>query len=181
VKRNYFLKVIIIPSVIYFIMAAVYTVFTSYDERQRIISEVDRRLVIAASNIKTVLDPAFFDKATDSLKISKEEHLLNIIKLSVNAKTAGLTYLYATVVRNGKVYFIASSAKDEEFLKHKLPTYWQVYPEATPEFINTVDSDKPTFETSEDRWGKFESAIICQTSPGGNRYLVGADYGYQLP
>jgi signal transduction histidine kinase/CheY-like chemotaxis protein len=175
VKRNYFLKVIIIPSVIYFIMAAVYTVFTSYDERQRIISEVDRRLVIAASNIKTVLDPAFFDKATDSLKISKEEHLLNIIKLSVNAKTAGLTYLYATVVRNGKVYFIASSAKDEEFLKHKLPTYWQVYPEATPEFINTVDSDKPTFETSEDRWGKFESAIICQTSPGGNRYLVGAD------
>jgi len=175
VKRSYFLKVIIIPSAIYFIMAALYTLFTSYDERQRIISEVDRRLVVAASNVKTVLDSAFFDRATDSLKISKEEHLLNIIKLSVNAKTAGLTYLYATVIRNGKVYFIASSAKDEEFLKHKLPTYWQVYPEATPEFVKTIDSDKPTFETSEDRWGKFESAIICQTSPGGNRYLVGAD------
>ncbi len=174
-KRSYFLKVIIIPSAIYFIMAALYTLFTSYDERQRIISEVDRRLVVAASNVKTVLDSAFFDRATDSLKISKEEHLLNIIKLSVNAKTAGLTYLYATVIRNGKVYFIASSAKDEEFLKHKLPTYWQVYPEATPEFVKTIDSDKPTFETSEDRWGKFESAIICQTSPGGNRYLVGAD------
>jgi len=175
VKRSYFLKVIIIPSVIYFIMAAVYTLFTSYDERERIISEVNRRLVIAASNIKTVLGPDFFDRATDSGKISKAEHLMNIIKLSVNAKTAGLTYLYATVIRNGKVYFIASSAKDEEFINHKLPTYWQIYPEATPEFIKTYDSDKPTFETSEDRWGKFESAIICQTSPGGVRYLVGAD------
>ena len=174
-KRSYFLKVIIIPSVIYFIMAAVYTLFTSYDERERIISEVNRRLVIAASNIKTVLGPDFFDRATDSVKISKAEHLLNIIKLSVNAKTAGLTYLYATVIRNGKVYFIASSAKDEEFINHKLPTYWQIYPEATPEFIKTYESDKPTFETSEDRWGKFESAIICQTSPGGVRYLVGAD------
>lgn len=174
-KRSYFLKVIIIPSVIYFIMAAVYTLFTSYDERERIISEVNRRLVIAASNIKTVLGPDFFDRATDSGKISKAEHLMNIIKLSVNAKTAGLTYLYATVIRNGKVYFIASSAKDEEFINHKLPTYWQIYPEATPEFIKTYDSDKPTFETSEDRWGKFESAIICQTSPGGVRYLVGAD------
>jgi signal transduction histidine kinase/DNA-binding response OmpR family regulator len=175
VKRSYFLKVIIIPSVIYFIMAAIYTVFTSYDERERIISEVNRRLVVAASNIKTVLDPDFFDRATDSGKISKSEHLLNIIKLSVNAKTAGLTYLYATVIRNGKVYFIASSAKDEEFINHKLPTYWQIYPEATPEFIKTLGSDKPTFETSEDRWGRFESAIICQTSPGGVRYLVGAD------
>ena len=174
-KRSYFLKVIIIPSVIYFIMAAVYTLFTSYDERERIISEVNRRLVIAASNIKTVLGPDFFDRATDSVKISKAEHLLNIIKLSVNAKTAGLTYLYATVIRNGMVYFIASSAKDEEFINHKLPTYWQIYPEATPEFIKTYESDKPTFETSEDRWGKFESAIICQTSPGGVRYLVGAD------
>jgi len=156
-------------------MAVFYTLYTSYDERERVIAEVDRRLFIAATNIKTVLDTDFFDRATDSGKISNDEHLSNIIKLSVNAKTAGLTYLYAAVIRNGKVYFIASSARDEEFIKHRLPTYWQIYPEATPEFIKTCQSDKPTFETSEDRWGKFESAIICQTSPGGNRYLVGAD------
>ena len=73
-KRSYFLKVIIIPSVIYFLMAVFYTLFTSYDERERIIAEVDRRLVIAASNIKTVLDTNFFDRATDSGKISNAEH-----------------------------------------------------------------------------------------------------------
>ena len=156
-------------------MVVIYIFFTSYSERDRIIAEVDQRLVTAAANITSILGPSFFDRATDSGKISNEEHLKNIIQLSFNAKTAGLTYLYATVIKNGKVYFIASSAKDEEFLKHKLPTYWQVYPEATPEFIQTIHSDKPTFETSEDRWGRFESAIICQTSPGGNRYLVGAD------
>ncbi|MCX6283391.1 MAG: response regulator [Bacteroidetes bacterium] len=174
-NRNYFLKVIIIPSITYFVMVGLYILFTSYSERERIITEVDHRLVIAAANIKQVLDPTFFDRATDSGTISPEEHLKNIQELSRNVKTSGLTYLYATVVRNGKVIFIASSAKDEEFLKHKLPTYWQAYPEATPEFIQTMNSSQPTFETSEDRWGKFESAIMAQTSPGGNRYLVGAD------
>lgn len=174
-NRNYFLKVIIIPSITYLVMVGLYTLFTSYSERERIISEVDRRLVIAASNIKQVLEPTFFDRASDSGKISAEEHLKNILELSRNAKTAGLTYLYATVIRNGKVFFIASSAKDEEFIKRKLPTYWQAYPEATSEFIQTINSTQPTFETSEDRWGKFESAIISLTSPSGNRYLVGAD------
>lgn len=173
-KKGFF-KVLIIPFLIYIVLVGLYILFTIYSEQNRIISDVDHRLVIAASNINTILDSNFFDRASDSGKISEAEHLKNIITLSKHAKTAGLTYLYATVVRNGKVYFIASSAKDEEFTKQKLPTYWQVYPEATKEFIQTLNSGKPTYETSEDRWGKFESAIISKTSPGGNRYLLGAD------
>ena len=156
-------------------MVGLYILFTSYSERNRIISEVDHRLVVAATHVKSILDPAFFDRATDSGKISREDHLKNILELSRHAKTAGLTYIYAAVVRNGKVYFIASSAKDEEFIKRNLPKYWQEYPEATKEFAATLNSNKPTFETSEDRWGKFESAIISETSPGGQHYLVGAD------
>jgi len=175
VNKNYLFKVIIIPSVTYIIMVGLYIILTSYSERNRIISEVDNRLVVAASHIKTILDPTFFDRATDSGKISETEHLRNILELSRHTKTAGLTYLYAAVVRNGKVYFIASSAKDEEFLKRNLPTYWQVYPEATSEFIGAINSNQPVFETSEDRWGRFESAILSETSPGGNRYIVGAD------
>ena len=173
-KKGFF-KVLIIPFLIYIVLVGLYILFTIYSEQNRIISDVDHRLVIAASNINKILDSNFFDRASDSGKISEAEHLKNIITLSKHAKTAGLTYLYATVVRNGKVYFIASSAKDEEFTKQKLPTYWQVYPEATKEFIQTLNSGKPTYETSEDRWGKFESAIISKTSPGGNRYLLGAD------
>ncbi len=156
-------------------MVGLYILFTSYSERNRIISEVDHRLVVAATHVKSILDPAFFDRATDSGKISREDHLKNILELSRHAKTAGLTYIYAAVVRNGRVYFIASSAKDEEFIKRNLPKYWQEYPEATKEFAATLNSNKPTFETSEDRWGKFESAIISETSPGGQHYLVGAD------
>ena len=156
-------------------MVGLYILFTSYSERNRIISEVDHRLVVAATHVKSILDPAFFDRATDSGKISREDHLKNILELSRHAKTAGLTYIYAAVVRNGRVYFIASSAKDEEFIKRNMPKYWQEYPEATKEFAATLNSNKPTFETSEDRWGKFESAIISETSPGGQHYLVGAD------
>jgi len=169
------IKIFVIPSIIYLIMGGLYILFTSNFERKRIISEVDHRLIVGASSIKTILDSTFFDRATDSGKITKEEHLRNILLLSRYSQTADLAYLYAAVIKNGKVYFIASSAQDKEFLQHKLPKYWQVYPEATQEFIQTINSNKPTFEVSEDRWGKFESAILCQTSRNGNRYLVGAD------
>jgi signal transduction histidine kinase/DNA-binding response OmpR family regulator len=175
VNSSNFLRVIIIPLIIYFIIVAAYILFTSYTERNRIIAEVNHRLVTAAGQIKNILDPTFFDRATQKGSISDSENYRNTVLLSRHAKTAGLTYLYAAVVRDGKVFFIASSANDEEFLKKELPAYWQAYPEATPEFIHTSGASEPTYESSDDRWGKFESAIISETSPGGTPYLVGAD------
>ena len=174
-NRGNFLRIIILPAFIYFILLAFYIVLTCYTERNSIITEVNNRLFIAAGQVKNILGPTFFDRAVRQGSISDSEHYRNIVLLSKHAKTAGLADLYATVVRNGKVFFIASSAKDEEFLKKKLPPYWKAFPEATPEFIQTINNGGPTYESSEDRWGSFESAIICETSSGGNRYLVGAD------
>ena len=178
VKRMFssnFLKIISIPTLLYLLFLALYTLLASYTERNRIITDINQRLFIAAGQIKNILDPTFFDRATAMGAISDSEHYRNTVLLSKQAKTAGLAYLYAAVVRGGKVYFIASSAKDEEFEEKRLPRYWESYPEATPEFIRTITSGKTTYESSEDRWGKFESAVIGETSPSGNRYLVGAD------
>ena len=80
-KKGFF-KVLIIPFLIYIVLVGLYILFTIYSEQNRIISDVDHRLVIAASNINTILDSNFFDRASDSGKISEAEHLKNIIKIN---------------------------------------------------------------------------------------------------
>jgi len=161
--------------IIYFIGFMVLTFWAVYAERAKIINDVNSQLLKAAESVKDILPPDFHDRALAQTSISDSEHYQNIVLLSKCAKTVGITYLYTAVIQDGKVYFTSSSATDNEFRQRNLPAYWGVYPEATEAFKNTISGSEPTFETSEDRWGIFGSAIICETSPKGHKYLVGAD------
>jgi len=170
------LKPFLLPLIIYIVCVSLYTVWDSYAERNHIISEVNSRLLHAASTVKDILPSDFHDRAVGKTSISDSENYQHTLLLSKFAKTAGLTYLYTTVISNGKVYFTSSSATDKDLASKELPSYWQEYPEATEKFKNSIlHIGEPFFESSEDRWGSFESAIICETAPGGNKYLVGAD------
>ena len=67
VKRMFssnFLKIISIPTLLYLLFLALYTLLASYTERNRIITDINQRLFIAAGQIKNILDPTFFDRAT---------------------------------------------------------------------------------------------------------------------
>ncbi|MEI7982723.1 MAG: response regulator, partial [Bacteroidota bacterium] len=135
----------------------------------------DKQLIEAASNIREILPPDFHDRALDKTSISSAENLQNTIILSKCANTAGIKYLYTSVVRNGKVYFTSSSATRKEFEKGNLPYYWQEYPESTKIFLEAINGKEPVFETTIDRWGNFKSVLIPKVTANGNKYLVGAD------
>jgi signal transduction histidine kinase/DNA-binding response OmpR family regulator len=175
IKQAFSFRTFFLPLAIYILGVVVYVFWTNYIEKQRIINEVNARLVEAASELKGFLAPDYHDRAVAPGSIPDSEYYATMAALSRAVKVAGLTYLYAAVVRDGRIYFTATSASDEEYQNNELPPFWDEYPEATPAFLAAIDSDTPTFEFAEDRWGTFESAIMRQVSPGGNRYLVGAD------
>jgi signal transduction histidine kinase/DNA-binding response OmpR family regulator len=176
-KKNFFFafKPFLYSVIIYFIGLTFFTVWTIIAERKRIISEVDAQLLHAALSIREVLPADYHDRALSKGSISDSEHFQNIVLLSKCAKTAGVKYLYTAVIHEGKVYFTSSSATDKEFIQHDLPTFWQEYPESTTTFKNAINGSEPVFESSSDRWGTFESALIPMRSSDGNKYLVGAD------
>ena len=175
-KKVLSLRPFLLPMIIYLVGVAVYTIWAGYAERSRIINEVNSRLLQVAKTVKDILPPDFHDRAVEKTSVSDSENYQHTLFLSKYAKTAGITYLYTTVIRNGKIYFTSSGATDKELASKDLPCYWQDYPEATEKFKNSLQHEgEPFFESSEDRWGSFESAIICETSAGGNKYLVGAD------
>ncbi|MCK9203973.1 MAG: response regulator [Bacteroidales bacterium] len=161
--------------IIYLIGVLLYTLWTSYQEKKQIIDRVHTQLIEAASNIKNILPADFHDRALEKISISDSEDSLNMVVLSKCAATAGVKYLYSAVVRNGKVYFTSSSATEQEFQKKNLPYYWQEYPESSRAFADAVNESLPFFESTTDRWGSFESVVIPEVTPAGNRYLVGAD------
>ena len=175
ITRQYSFRPFVIPLVIYICGVIAFAFTMGSIDRARIIRDVDSRLIYAAQNARFVLPENFHDIAVDPASVSDSLNKANIRILSEYAKSANLTYIYTAVLRDGKVYFTSSSASAEDIRKNDLPFYWQEYPEATTEFISTFYTGIPTIESSQDRWGTFRSAIICQKSPSGKKYLIGAD------
>jgi len=169
------LRPFLAPMIIYLVGVVIYALVWSYIDRRNILHNIDEKLLEVAQNVKYILADDFHDRAIGIGTITNSEDKRNIELLTKFTKVSKLTYLYTAVVRGGTVYFTSSSVSDSDIKKNELPYYWQDYPEATPEFKATIQSDKPTFESSTDRWGSFRSAILCETSPGGQKYLVGAD------
>ncbi len=174
-RKGYLLRHFLFPLMIYLTGVLFSIGWNSYTDYQRITQEVDGRLLHATRYIKYILPEDFHNRAVANQLVSDSENLVNIHKLTDFAKVSGLTYVYTLVTRDNQVYFTSSSASDKEFKEEKLPPYWEVYPEATLALKSTFSSSSVTYESAKDRWGTFRSAIICETSPDGNKYLVGAD------
>jgi signal transduction histidine kinase/CheY-like chemotaxis protein len=173
--RQYSLRPFILPLIIYLAGIAGFAITISIIDRNRIMHEIDAKLLNAAVNAQYVLPEWFHDTARGPGSVPDSLHRDNIRRLTAYTKSSGLTYVYTALVREGKVYFTASSASDEEIQDQKLPGYWEEYQEASREFIEAFYTNKPTFESTKDRWGTFRSAIISLKSPAGNTYLIGAD------
>ncbi len=168
-------RTFLVPLLIYFAGVVAYAIFVGYQEKIRIMDEIDAKLIHAAENIQYILPDGFHNYATGPDAVNDSIDSINIRLLSDYARINHLSYIYTAVVKDGKVFFTSSSASEDDIRKNDLPYYWQEYPEATAEFKASVSREVPTLETAEDRWGTFRSAIISMTSPGGNRFLAGAD------
>lgn len=174
-RKTYLLKHFLVPVIIYISGVFLYVIWSSYTDQRQITKEVDQRLLQATGYVQYILSADFHDRAIVKEAISDSENLLNIYNLTDFANTLGITYLYTAVVQDTSVYFTSSSASPMEFSKKALPRYWDAYPEATRDFVNAINQQNPVLETATDHWGKFRSAIVPKVSPGGRKYLVGAD------
>ncbi len=174
-KIKFSIRPFIIPLVIYVIGVALFTILLALITRDRIMGEIDAKLVNAAKSVRYVLPEDFHDMAVSPEAVPDSVNRNNIRLMTDYASDLGLTYVYTAKVYQGKIFFTSSSADETERKTNNLPAYWQDYPEATPEFLDACNRDKPVLESSQDRWGNFRSAIVCMTSPGGQRYLAGAD------
>lgn len=138
--------------------------------------QLDARLYATAKGQTLLLADDFHDRSLTASAITPREDMSNIDRLSRFAKASGMTYVYTLIEKEGKVYFTASSATDEERKTGKNMTrYFDEYDDVSPLIHTAIYEQKLIFDETPDKWGTYRSIIIPMTSPMGWHYSVGAD------
>jgi signal transduction histidine kinase len=145
------------------------------EERDRFLTDIDQRLLAAASNIPAILPENFHDIARYASAISDEQDQHNLELMSLHAGSGDLTYLYSYVMVDGKIYFTSCNYTKDDIKNNKVVTYWTDYPEGAPEYFEAMSAKEPIYVTAGDSWGLFRTILMPMVSPEGLPYVAAAD------
>lgn len=174
------IKLIFYPLVIYLVGVTGYSVYRYQMELNEKLTEIDRRLLIGAKQIKYILPADFPDKCISKDSILPEEHLANMEKLNSFVRSGNYEYFYTIHLIDGELCYTATSyaEDDDPYSEENLYAYsLKNSGESHYDVIKSMfDTDEPKFFNNVDQWGHHRSCFIRQKGPGGTVYLSGADY-----
>ncbi|MCX7954369.1 MAG: ATP-binding protein [Bacteroidales bacterium] len=154
----------------------VLNIFFIKNKVNKVYQETDELLYNAANSILLVLPKDYHDRAQSFEAIEPFEYKETVEALTKLANNFKVNYLYTLVEKYGFLYFVTSSATKKEIQTgENLTYYWQKYSEADSAFYHSIKYNKINFTEYTDRWGTFRTAIIPQTTPLGNKFLLCAD------
>ena len=161
---------------VYCITVIVYAIWSYYDIKSGILRDIDKNLLVAAKTVRHILPHDLHDRDTEADSVPPGEDWQNTPDLSDFANNIiGVTYVYTAIRKDGRIYFTSGTASEGE-LKEKTRQYLLSRDEASGMFRSAFDSPGPVCGTVSDRRGTFRSLMVPEVSPGGKRYLAGADY-----
>lgn len=169
-------KFVIISFLLFTLAVTLFSYFEYREHRKTLYTHIDEKLLSSAKTTVHILPTNFHDRALAATSISPAEHIRNIERLSEFSQTLNVAYLYTMIMKDGKVYFTASSATDEERKTGiNLTRYFDNYDDASKALKNAFQSGRPYFDEYSDKWGTFRSVFLPLKSPGGHAYVVSAD------
>lgn len=175
--KNKLNTIFLIASFSLFMSAIFYFNYSEYQlHKTTFYKQVDDKLRLSALATDIVLSSDFHDRAVDPSSVTPDEYNRNMDRLSKLAKQLNVIYLYTMVKRDGKIYFTASSATDEERKTGvNMTRYFDHYDDASDVLKNVFTTRQISYDEYTDKWGSFRSIFIPMKSPGGNTYVIAAD------
>jgi serine phosphatase RsbU (regulator of sigma subunit) len=148
--------------------------FLSYRSKEKLLLQgIDRQLATGAYAVAQALPADWHDREA----VTEADDYKNILSLSTLARRAELSFLYsfASDPETG-VYFTSTNATDEQLDSGTWLRKGTPY-KARQEIVELFKDERglPLTLEGADEFGAFRSVLIPQTSPGGKRYVVGAD------
>lgn len=176
VKKNHETLVSFSIFVLFMAGVSLFSVLSYNTEKTMLYQQLDSRLYAAAKGQTLLLAPDFHDRALTPTAITPAEDITNIDRLSRFSEASQMSYVYTLIEKEGKIYFTASSATDEERKTGKNMTrYFDEYEDVSPSKRKAIQEQKLIFDEAPDKWGTYRSIIIPMTTAGGHHYAVGAD------
>ncbi len=150
--------------------------YYSYDrERSSILEGLDRRLTAAAAAVQYALPPDYPDRVEAGEAITPAEHERNVRRLTAFARQADVTFVYTVARRADGFVFSSMSAKDEELAAGTWFAFAEPYASPNPGFAAVFDGEVVFSDEYEDEYGRFRPSSSRRRSPGGVKYVLGAD------
>ena len=135
-------------------------------------TEMDARLKASSFAVPRILHNDYLDRALVPNGVEKNEYVNVVRTLGNYAHDVNLAYVYGMTVRDGKVFFIADGAPDEEIQKDKYAKHFQEYKDAAPEVLQTWQTGQPHFAEYTDQFGHFRSVFMRFTTPKGGQFPI---------
>ena len=173
---KYFIKI----SVFIFVsLVCIFLTFIYYFSRNYIISEIDKRLLVAAESIKHILPADYHDRAVKNDGISEAEYKIAERKLTEYADKLKLKYIWTDIEYKGEYYLTSCNKTDISSDTGLEIYYFMKYEDGiSNEEMIAFNSSEPVFSFNKDRWGHFRTVFIPSVSPYGNKYLSCAEYTF---
>lgn len=172
-----FTTIYLVGTFLLFVLGVVLFGYFEYqNHKEALYKQMDEKLLSSAMVTDSVLTPAFHDRALKASSVTAAEDNRTIERLSEIAKNLNVAYLYTTIQKNGKIYFTASSATEEERKTGIHSTrYFNEYDDAGDALKQAFQTRQIHFSEYTDKWGTFRSVFLPLKSPGGNTYVISSD------
>jgi diguanylate cyclase (GGDEF)-like protein len=172
---NYKYILIAFSFIIYILSVYIYSTNTLTIKKEEAIAAVDERLKLGAYAVYELLGEGFFKRAIKRDSITPEEDRENIQKLTSFTNQAGLAFLYSVVLKDKKIYVIASSATEEELNSGTELHYYHPYDTASNELVSTFEDHITRIVDYKDKWGEFRGIFIPIKISNGQTVVMASE------
>jgi signal transduction histidine kinase/CheY-like chemotaxis protein len=170
-KKYYYLA-----AIFFLLVISIHIVQSYFSAKAALMQHINTVLLQSAKMAPLILPPNFHHRGMLQEKISPQLDRRNLYRLSKQAKSMGIKYIYTMVKENNKIIFTSSSATDDELAHNKNLTYFgDVYDDASPVLVQVFKSRLTATDSSSDKWGAHYSVYVPMLSSDGTLYVVGAD------
>jgi len=167
---------IYIAVIVYLIWVGVFVGTNYFSEKDRLYRSLDAQLDTAAASLPLLLPESFHHQSMQPGGLTQQQSLELTLKLSDFTRIRDVIYFYSLVLRDGKVYFTASSATDEEIEAGEGGSYYfDRYDDVDPGVFDVFRIEQKAYLEYTDQWGTFRSVFIPLRSSDGTLYVVAAD------
>ncbi|PTY03847.1 hypothetical protein DB347_21725 [Opitutaceae bacterium EW11] len=140
-------------------------------EREQIMGTLRDNLADFAAGFADLLPPDYLDRATKQGSISPEEYQKVCDKLTAYCSKVGLRFLYSYALEPEGFHCTATNQPPNE----RYVPYWDFYGSAPLEIFQASATGKPVTAIVHDEWGRTFTLFAPMKTPGGVKYIAGAD------
>lgn len=129
-------------------------------QKEAFLHGLDKLLVAGAISAEDYFGAEYHDNLTRDERLSTEDELRYIKRLSTLAKQLNLHYIGALVRHEGKYFYSITSSPDDEIANGTYDHVWTPYNDVTPTLAETFADGKVRYEEHADSYGAFRSAYV---------------------